>query len=307
MPSAAEIREQIASESYRRNRLGVPSFAGGFLYLLSAIIIYETLGGAPTVGLLQGLAPALSGVASPTVSPRTAEVKFISHHAFALIAGSTLASMSLLVLTTILLLLRDATRFRRPETWAPRYVILGGGIGLAIVSVAREVASAIETHSFAVGHDFTSHAVDQALTSGTATVVTDYLSLLAALTLAAGMIATMLGALRVGLLPRWMSFLGMFAAVLIVVPIGGFELEAVQALWMVLMGLLFLGRLGKSEPPAWAAGEARPWLSQTQLRGGGQGGASSAPAAAGATAVPAAVPPVGGSSRKRRRKRGART
>ena len=38
----------------------MPAFAGGVLYLLSAIIIASTLNGAPTVGLLQGLAPALA-------------------------------------------------------------------------------------------------------------------------------------------------------------------------------------------------------------------------------------------------------
>jgi hypothetical protein len=43
----------------------VPAFGGGFLYLLSGIVASETLKGAPTVGLLQGLAPALSGEANP--------------------------------------------------------------------------------------------------------------------------------------------------------------------------------------------------------------------------------------------------
>ena len=47
----------------------VPAFAGGFLYLLSAIIISSTLPGAPTVGVVQGLTPALEGVANPAVSP----------------------------------------------------------------------------------------------------------------------------------------------------------------------------------------------------------------------------------------------
>src|SRR5271170_5533662 len=118
MPSASEIRDQVARETERRNRLAVPSLAGGFLYLLSSIIISGTLNGAPTVGLLQGLAPALSGVANPAVSPRTPEVKFISHHAFSLIAGSVLAAIAVGALTLVLLVFVDATRFRRPQTWA---------------------------------------------------------------------------------------------------------------------------------------------------------------------------------------------
>jgi len=308
MPSASEIKEQLAREAAQRSRLAVPAFAGGFLYLLSAIILTETLNGAPTVGLLQGLAPALSGVANPAVSPRAAEVRFISHHAFALIAGSTFAAIAVASLTLILLLLVDATRFRRPQTWsAARPLVLCGGIAVVLVSLGHQVVSAIETHNFAVGHDYSNHAVDQALTSGTANVSVDYVDLLAGLALAAGMIATMINALRVGLLARWMGVLGIFTGLLIFLPIGGADLQIVPALWMVMMGVLYVGRW-PNEPPAWAAGEARPWPSRAQLRSAGQvGDGRPAPSADGAAAVPApARPASGGSSRKRRRKRGAR-
>jgi hypothetical protein len=308
MPSTGEIREQVESESRRRQKLAVPAFGGGFLYLLSAIIITETLNGAPTVGLLQGLSPAISGVANPAVGPRTAEVKFVSHHAFTLIAGGVLAAIAFGVLTLILLLLLDATRFRRPQTWpAARPLVLGGGIAVALVSIGRQVASAIEAHSFAVGHDFSIHAAERALSTGTANVFADYLGLVATLTLAVGMIATMLNALRVGLLVRWMAIVGMFVAVLIFIPIGGSELEVVQAFWMAMMGILYIGKWPNGEPPAWAAGEAVPWPSQAGRSRGRTGGASSTPSAAGAAAVPPpALPAGGGTSRKRRRKRGGR-
>jgi hypothetical protein len=77
---------------------------------------------------------------------------------------------------------------------------------------------------------------------------------------------------------------------------------------MVMMGILFLGRWPNGEPPAWAAGESRPWPSQAQLRAAKQAGVGAPlPSAAGAVAVPEPVRPVsGGSSRKRRRKRGSR-
>src|ERR1039458_4376114 len=149
MASASEIREQVAGETERRTRLAVPAFAGGILYLLSGIITTSTLNSAPTVGLLQGLSPALSGVASPVVSPRAAEVKFISHHAYPLIAGSVMAALAIGALTLVLLVLVDATRFRRPQTWAAaRPLILAGGIALATVSIGHQVVTAIETHNF---------------------------------------------------------------------------------------------------------------------------------------------------------------
>jgi hypothetical protein len=302
MPSADEIRQQLEREAWRRGRLAVPAFAGGVLYLLSAIIIEGTLKGAPTVGLLEGLAPAFSGVAEPAVSPRAAEVKFISHHAFSLITGSVLAAIAVGALTLILLLLLEATRFRRPETWSAAYpLVLYGGIAVAFVTLAHQIVNSISTHSFAVGHDFTAHAVDQALTKGAANQVAAYLGLLSGLALAAGMIGVMVNALRVGLIPRWMSILGMFTALLIVLPIGGAELQVIPAFWMVMMGILYVGRWPNAEPPAWMAGEARPWPAQARRRGL-RGGTTPAAAGAGADVAPAPARPAVGSSRKRRKR-----
>jgi len=313
MPNAGDIRRQVESETARRRRLSVPAFAGGFLYLLSAIIITETLSGAPTVGLLQGLTPALEGDANPAVSPRTEEVKFISHHAFSLVAGGILAAVAVGILTLVLLLLADATIFRRPESFSPmRPLILVGGIGVALVTVAHQVVSAIETHKFAVGGDHTNSAVERALTTGTATALVDYLALIAGLVLAVGMIGLMINALRTGLLVRWLAFLGMFTGILIVLPIGGAELQIVPAFWMVMMGILYAGKWPNGEPPAWAAGAAVPWPSRAQVAGGGRGRQPAAAAAAvgangSSAAEPAPAPApsgAGGSSRKRRRKRG---
>jgi hypothetical protein len=314
MPSKNEINEQVAKETERRTRLGVPAFAGGILYLLSGIITSSTLNGAPTVGILQGLTPALSGEANPATSPRAAEVKFISHHASSLLIGSVIAAVAIGALTLVLLLLVDATRFRRPQTWGPlRTLVLVGGVTLAVVSVAHQAVTAIETHNFAVGHDLSNHAVDNALTKGTANVVIDYVDLLAGLSVAVGMIIAMVNAMRVGLVTRWMGVLGIFTGILIFLPIGGATLEVVPSFWLVAMGILYIGKWPKSRstpegmPPAWESGEARPWATRAQLREAAMGPAGQPALATGAGDVtPAAAKPVqAGTSRKRRRKRGA--
>jgi len=121
------------------------------------------------------------------------------------------------------------------------------------------------------------------------------------LALAAGMIGVMVNALRVGLIPRWMSILGMFTALLIVLPIGGAELQVIPAFWMVMMGILYVGRWPNAEPPAWMAGEARPWPAQARRRGL-RGGTTPAAAGAGADVAPAPARPAVGSSRKRRKR-----
>lgn len=300
MPSATEIREQVAGETDRRARLAVPAVAGGVVYLLSAIIVESTLKAAPTVGIIEGLRSAFAGEANPPESPRTAEVKYISHHAFALIAGSTLAVVAIGALTMILLLLFDATRFRRPQTWAmARPLVLFGGIAFAAVSLGHQIVAALETHKFAVGHDHSANAVDQALTKSTPNLVIAYIALLAGLALAAGMIAVVLNALRVGLLPRWMGILGIFTGLLIFLPIGGAELQVVPSFWMVMMGILLIGKWPNGQPPAWEDGEARPWPP-----GGRRGLGAGAPAAAtvGGDIAPAPARPAVGSSRKRRKR-----
>jgi hypothetical protein len=310
MPSPSEISEQVARESERRARLGVPAFAGGFLYFLSAIVVTSTLSSAPTVGLLQGLAPALRGEANPAISPRAVEVKYISHHALPLIAGSVIKSVALVALTLVLVLLLDAARFRRPETWAyARPLVLVGGIGLAAINIIHQIVGSIRAHSFAVGHDFTSHAVEQALTKGAVNVGSQYLDLLAALALTAGMIVVSINAIRVGLLTRWMGVIGIFSGILILLPIGGATLEIVPAFWMLGMGMLYLGRWPNGDPPAWQAGEARPWPTQAERRAereaespNGKGKGNGKPAlASGSDVAPAPAP--AGSSRRRGRKR----
>ena len=308
MASASEIRQQVERESERRGRLAVPAFAGGMLYLLSAIIIEATIKAAPTVGIFQGLTPALAGESDPAVSPRANEVKYISHHAFSLITGSALAVVAVGSLVLILLLLFDATSFRRPNSWAiARPLVLFGGGAFALISLAHQVVAALETHSFAVGSDHSTHAVDQALSKSTPNLIVAYVALLAGLAFAVGMITVVLNALRVGLLPRWMGILGIFTGILIFLPLGGAELQVVPSFWMVMMGILFIGKWPNEEPPAWAAGEARPWPP-----GGRRGAAiavagkpTPAMAGAGGDVVPEPTNPVRSTSRKRR-KRGSR-
>jgi hypothetical protein len=262
--SQAEIGQQVARESERRARLGVPAAAGGVLYLLSGIILTSTLKGIPTVGLLQGVAPALRGEANPTVSPRAAEVEFQSHHTFGLIAGSVLVAIAYAALVLVLLFVLQATRFRRPQTnSAARGLILVGGVTVAVLNVITQIFLAIKTHDFATGHDFSNHAVEAVSHNG-AFVAMAYLTPLAGICLTAGIIMTMLGSVRVGLLPRWVGMVGGVAAVLLLLPTE--TLDVIVAFWMVAMGILLMGRWPNGDPPAWASGEARPWPSQAELR-----------------------------------------
>jgi hypothetical protein len=312
-PSKVEIRERVAGESRRRARLGVPAFAGGILYLLGAITLSATLKNLPSVGLIQGIAPAVSGQPNPAVSPRAAEIRFYDHHAFGLIAGALLGAAAIGVLVVVLLFLFDSARFRRPQT-APvaRPLILAGGIAFPMLTVLGEIVQAIAAHNFVHGHDFSTHAVEHALTKNTAYEILGYVTPLAAIALVAGMVTLMVSTVRVGLQPRWMGIVGGVAAVIVLIP--SQELSLITAFWMVGTGLLFMGRFPGGDPPAWAAGAARPWPSQLEARAqrdARRGGGSAKGAAKGTkgngtpAAVPEPVAPAAPANRKRR-KRGSR-
>ncbi|HEY2631918.1 MAG TPA: hypothetical protein VGI26_06010 [Solirubrobacteraceae bacterium] len=322
MATATEIEQRTTVESDRRARLAVPAVAGGVLYLLSGIILNATLKELPTVGVLQGLEPALKGIANPPISPRSAEVKYIDHHAFGLIAGSVLTAMAVIVLTLVLLFIADCTRFRRPQSFpAARPLVLAGGIGYALLNLTHEVVLAITAHNFANGHDFTGKAVEKALlSSGSLGIVLGLLGLLAALMLTVGMIAVSVGAMRAGLLPRWLSILGVLSGLLFLPFFATATLQLIPTFWLVATGVLLMGRYPNGDPPAWAAGESRPWPTQAEVRAkreqeksGGEGSGSKQPTGGSDQVVngsnpfgdvaPAPTPAAATGSRRKRRKR----
>lgn len=268
MGADSQTQRQVALESARRARLGVPAAAGGVLFLLSAIISYAVISKLPSVGVLEGLKAALRGEAHPAVSPEAAQVRFLSHHSFGLIAGSVIAAIALAALVLVLLVVIDATRFRRPETTpVSSFLVLVGGAMLAVVQIALEIVRSIHAHDFTAGHNFSELAVENALTKGTANVLLLSLSVLAPLLLCVGMIMAMVVATRAGLITRWLRGLGIAAAI-VVLPVFSeiAYLQLIPAAFLVCMGFLFMGRLPSGDPPAWTAGEALPWPSQAELR-----------------------------------------
>jgi hypothetical protein len=305
-PNGPDVRSQLTRERERRGRLGVPAAAGGVLYLLSGIIISSALSGIPTVGLLQGVAPALRGEPSPPVSPRAAEVRFQSHHALDLLAGSALVAVAYAALVLVLVFILGATRLRRPETSpVARILVIVGGAVVAVLSLLTQIVLAINTHNFVTGHDFSNHAVE-AVTHNAVYTVFAYTTPLAGIALAAGMIMAMVGSVRVGLLPRWMGMVGGVSAVLLLLPVE--LLDVIPAFWLVATGILLMGRWPNGDPPAWNSGEAIPWPSPTERpagSGGGRrmGGRLFGGAPSDVAPEPAQPTPASSGSRRRRKRK----
>jgi hypothetical protein len=112
--------------------------------------------------------------------------------------------------------------------------------------------------------------------------------------------------MRVGLLTRFMGVLGIITGGLQILPFGG-PLPVVQAFWLVILSILFLGRWPTGTPPAWRTGRAEPWPSSSEQRQKRQRAAEEARGEVVAEPEPEPVAAGAGRSsgpaRKRKRKR----
>jgi hypothetical protein len=73
-----------------------------------------------------------------------------------------------------------------------------------------------------------------------------------------GVIYTALWAMRVGLVTRFFGTFGMALGASLILLAQAFSLLALM-LWSVWLGLIYIDRVPRGRPPAWEAGEARPW------------------------------------------------
>jgi hypothetical protein len=143
---------------------------------------------------------------------------------------------------------------------------------------------------------------------------------------AVGYVLVSLNAMRVGLLSRFMGYLGIFAGILTIAAIT--PVPVVAGYWLVALAVLFLGRWPTGTPPSWRSGKAEPWPSTQQLREdaarqreaarggggggrGGRGGSATAPAPRGRRGAQPVVaetsetngPSPAAAKRKRKKKR----
>lgn len=109
-----------------------------------------------------------------------------------------------------------------------------------------------------------------------------YVGLAAQLAFTFSFALTCLHAMRVGLLTRFLGYLGVISAVISVLPL---PLMIVQAVWLVNVALLLWNVRSPRQPPAWVTGEAVAWPSAADVREqrvraaeARRGGAETAPA-----------------------------
>jgi hypothetical protein len=225
--------------------------------------------------------------------------------------AAVISGLGSLALAWTLAFLFDMTRARAPEqrTYV-RMIALAGGVLAAVGGVAYSAVIAIKVHQF-VTHGSQTYDEANHLTSTGLLLALQLIAQAAALMLALSFVLVSLNAMRVGLLTRFMGYLGIFAGVLVLFQIT--QIPVVQAYWLVALVALLLGRWPSGNPPSWRTGKAEPWPSSQRQRAQRAGLATGkgrpapagtpAPEALGTSSASNARARSGAAKRKRKRRR----
>src|SRR5665213_1465948 len=260
-----DAEPQLAVERDQRARVAAFSVSAGLLLfagsLWSALIEAKN----PTVGLLQGLAPALHGAASATIDPRTLQEQFMTNHQVTLILAALLSAVGAVAMSFPLRYLAAAERLRSP---APSpivgYLARYAPIVMAVFLPAYELSLVIGAHSYLSGSARTAAAIT-ASTGGPVRFGFAIIVTLAELAVAGAFVMVGLRSMRVGLLTRMMGIVAILSGVLFLVPLT--PLPVVQALWLIFFGATLQQFGGRPLPEAWTVAEARPWPPSQSTRG----------------------------------------
>jgi hypothetical protein len=181
---------------------------------------------------------------------------YFDQHSTDLIAASMVRAVGFLLFAFAVVHLYRATKARYPELQRATLIVgLLGVVGVAAGSLIHTLQLASEASDFAVRGFATANAADNAAEDATPS---PFLLMPGTVALASWGVLASLAAMRVGLLTRFMGVLGIMSGVGLLLGL------PVMVFWLIGVGVLFLGRWPRGLPPAWDAGEARPWPGREQ-------------------------------------------
>jgi hypothetical protein len=233
--------ETLQAEARERPRIVVAAAVAAFFTLAAPIVGLVVLKGAPSNLIGQALQR--------------------QQHVVGLAISAVCSALGLLAITVTLDFLLRATRARRPDLpWQLRPLLWAGGVGLAVLLLVLQVATSVKLDHFA--HEGSQTYEEARKVSDLGAVA--YLGILAQLAFAGAFVTIAVTAMRVGLLTRFLGYLGVISAVLFVLPL--VPIPIVQVYWLGALAMLFAGRSPSGTPPAWQSGEAMPWPSPADMR-----------------------------------------
>lgn len=234
--------ELLQAERRERPRMAIAAAAAAVLTLAGSLV-FRIASGPPPDNL-----PAV--------------LLLYDDHVASQLVSAACSALGALALGAVLDFLYRAARARSAEVprqlrWLPWI----GGVGVAAFTVAYQVALAINLHRFATDGSQTYEEARKAVEAGVPPII----GLVVQLLLALAIVLVSIHAMRVGLLTRFLGFLGVISGALFLMAI--VPVPIVQVYWMAAVALLLAGRsLTGPMPPAWQSGEAIPWPSASELR-----------------------------------------
>lgn len=235
----------ITAETAERRRVAVVAILAAVLTLGSPVLAQQLIGNAPTDNLLS-------------------QIMVLGDHRGAFLLSAALSALGLFGVIYVLDFLARATKARDPETKPyGRLLVLIAGLAVAVYGCVTQVVTASHVVHWTTESTYTYEEVRDSLNLG----VISYIGSAGQFVFAIGFILVGLNAMRVGLLTRFLGYLGAASAVLFAIPIlVRLPLPIVQSFWLVAVGLLLWNVRSPRQPPAWPTGSAVPWPSSAELR-----------------------------------------
>ncbi len=181
------------------------------------------------------------------------------------LVASIVSAIGLLALASTLWYLWGCTRFRDP-TVKPNFIgplAVAGAVLSAVSVLAFVIAYGVQAHDF-VHHGIQTYPEANALLTKTSIVIPQILIDLSALLIAIGLVMVSLTAMRVGLLSRFLGYVGIVAGVFTIIPL--VPIPIVEAYWLLALAYLLSGRWPSGVPPAWTTGRVERWPSTQRQR-----------------------------------------
>jgi hypothetical protein len=242
--SATTASQQLAYESRVRPRQAIVAAAAGVLLIVSA--------GIQLAGPHTNVSELSLGL-------------LIEHKRFALdLIGAVVQAIGWgAVAWTLIFLLRAAQARESQVPGYIRYIPLVGA-PLAAVGIVGYIAGYGAQAQQFISHGTQTYPQANHLMSSPVLAAFQVMDYAGELLLAVSFVLISMQAMRVGLLTRFMGYLGIIAGILVLFVIT--PVPIVQAYWLVALGVLFAGRWPSGTPPSWKTGKVERWPSSQELR-----------------------------------------
>jgi hypothetical protein len=240
-----DTKQRLEYEARTRNRQAGIAAAAGILLILAVVIQI----GGPHV----------------SVNEKTLGLVTENKRATRDLVGSVVAAFSLVAIGWTLLWLWDAARAREPNL-RPSFMgwIAVAGAGIQAVGVVVYAAAFGNAASDFVSHGSQTYPEANHLLTGGVLVAGQIANYLGLLLLAVAIVLISLNAMRVGLLTRFLGYLGIIAGVLTIIPL--VPIPIVEAYFLLALAYLLSGRWPSGVPPAWSTGKVERWPSSAEVR-----------------------------------------